>query len=265
MPSRYRVPAAIAFATSVSTSSRLSHDKHSSASVACVASTMGLAVKLPKKGLVSSIAKMLSPSTRQAPTSLLNFGSKDRPSDSKKARDLGSDLSVGEFDHVLHKQRIRSLNSIPTFKALTELVNALEAARSQPQLALLVLHEDISTLGASQLESYVEQRHQNFIEYAHRVQLAGSLQKQNQLFQIRGLVRDVHHGDLAQELAGGVGSAVLRIENHIRDFTNAELQTVITLQKLAFDPLAIDERPMLAALINHTERTVLGYDQRVVP
>jgi AAA domain (dynein-related subfamily) len=53
----------------------------------------------------------------------------------EKARDLGGDLSVGEFDHVLHKQRIRSLNSIPTFKALTELVNALEAAHSQPRAA----------------------------------------------------------------------------------------------------------------------------------
>lgn len=49
----------------------------------------------------------------------------------EKARDL----SVGEFDHVLHKQRIRSLNSIPTFKALTELVNALEAAHNQPRAA----------------------------------------------------------------------------------------------------------------------------------
>jgi hypothetical protein len=53
----------------------------------------------------------------------------------EKARDLGSDLSVGEFDHVLHKQRIRNLNSIPTFKALTELVNALEAAHSQSRAA----------------------------------------------------------------------------------------------------------------------------------
>jgi hypothetical protein len=53
----------------------------------------------------------------------------------EKARDLGGDLSVGEFDHVLHKQRIRSLNSIPTFKALTELVNALEAAHSQSRAA----------------------------------------------------------------------------------------------------------------------------------
>jgi hypothetical protein len=52
-----------------------------------------------------------------------------------KARDLGSDLSVGEFGHVLDQHRVRNLNSVPTLKALSELVNALETAHKQPRAA----------------------------------------------------------------------------------------------------------------------------------
>jgi hypothetical protein len=53
----------------------------------------------------------------------------------EKARDLGSDLSVGEFGYVLDQQRVRNMNSVPTLKALSELVNALEAAHKQPRAA----------------------------------------------------------------------------------------------------------------------------------
>jgi hypothetical protein len=53
----------------------------------------------------------------------------------QKARDLGSDLSVGEFDHVLSSQRIRSLNQVPTLEALSALVVALEAFHGQPEAA----------------------------------------------------------------------------------------------------------------------------------
>jgi hypothetical protein len=53
----------------------------------------------------------------------------------QKARDLGADLSVGEFDHVLSSQRIRSLNQVPTLKALSGLVVALEAFHGQPEAA----------------------------------------------------------------------------------------------------------------------------------
>ena len=58
---------------------------------------------------------------------------------------------------------------------------------------------------------------------------------------------------------------MLRIEDYIRDFTNPELQTVIPFQNPAFDPFAIDECPMLAALVNNTERAILRNDQGVVP
>jgi hypothetical protein len=53
----------------------------------------------------------------------------------QKARDLGADLSVGEFDHVMSSQRIRSLNQVPTLKALSALVVALEAFHGQPEAA----------------------------------------------------------------------------------------------------------------------------------
>jgi hypothetical protein len=53
----------------------------------------------------------------------------------QKARDLGADLSVGEFDHVMSSQRIRSLNQVPTLKALSGLVVALEALHGQPEAA----------------------------------------------------------------------------------------------------------------------------------
>jgi hypothetical protein len=53
----------------------------------------------------------------------------------QKARDLGVDLSVGEFDHILSSQQIRGLNQVPTLKALSGLVVALEAFHGQPQVA----------------------------------------------------------------------------------------------------------------------------------
>jgi hypothetical protein len=53
----------------------------------------------------------------------------------EKARDLGASLSVGEFDHVMSSQRISSLNQVPTLKALSALVVALEAFHGKPQAA----------------------------------------------------------------------------------------------------------------------------------
>jgi hypothetical protein len=83
-------PAASALRNSASTSSRLSHDRQTSTSVLRVASATGFDVKVLKKSCVSSIAWMLPSSiTRQAPWSLLNFGSKCRPRLSKKARERG--------------------------------------------------------------------------------------------------------------------------------------------------------------------------------
>ncbi len=37
---------------------------------------------------------------------------------------------------------------------------------------------------------------------------------------------------------------MLRIENHIRNFANAELQTVVALQSFALDAFTVDEGPM---------------------
>ena len=86
------------------------------------------------------------------------------------------------------------------------------APGGQPQFAVFVLHEDIAAFGARELQGRIEQRHQDFIEHADRIQLARSFQKQSQLLQIGGLIRDVHPGNLAEKFAGGVGGAVLRVE-----------------------------------------------------
>jgi hypothetical protein len=44
----------------------------------------------------------------------------------QKARDLAEGMSVGQFDYIMQKLQIRSLDSIPTVQALIDLVRALE-------------------------------------------------------------------------------------------------------------------------------------------
>ena len=58
---------------------------------------------------------------------------------------------------------------------------------------------------------------------------------------------------------------MLRIENHVRNFTNAELQPVVAFESLTLDSFPVDERPVLAALVDDAEDSVFGHDQRMVP
>ena len=57
---------------------------------------------------------------------------------------------------------------------------------------------------------------------------------------------------------------MLRIENHISNFTNSELQPVVAFESLTLDSLPVDERPVLAALVDDAEDPVFGDDQRVI-
>ena len=66
----------------------------------------------------------------------------------------------------------------------------------------------------------------------------------------------MNSGNLAQELARGVGGGMVRMENDVGDVANTELDAVVALQILALNPLAVDEGPMLAALIDHAELPV---------
>ena len=54
---------------------------------------------------------------------------------------------------------------------------------------------------------------------------------------------------------------MLRIKNYINGFADAKFQAIISLQSLAINALSIDERAMLAGLINHTELAILRNDE----
>ena len=74
----------------------------------------------------------------------------------------------------------------------------------------------------------------------------------------------MHHGDLAEKFAGGIGGGVLGIEDDIGDVANPELQAVIPLQRLALNLFAVDEGSMFAALVDDAKFTVFRDDQGVV-
>jgi hypothetical protein len=138
------------------------------------------------------------------------------------------------------------------------------APRCQAQLSLVILHENKGALAPRELEGHIEKGHQDFIQHPDRVQLAGGFEEQNQFFQIRGFIGDVHHRDLAKEFAGRIGGGVLGIEDHVGDIANSKFQPVVALQRLALDFLAIDKGAVLAALVHHAEFAVFRDDHGMV-
>ena len=74
----------------------------------------------------------------------------------------------------------------------------------------------------------------------------------------------MNSGNLAQELARGVGGGMVRMENDVGDVANTEFDAVVALQILALNPLAVDERSMFTALVNDEEFSVFGCDQGVI-
>ncbi len=70
--------------------------------------------------------------------------------------------------------------------------------------------------------------------------------------------------NLAQEIAGGVGGDVLRVEDNVDGISRPKLNAIISLQQLALDALAINESSVLAALVNYEELPVLRNDESMV-
>ena len=128
------------------------------------------------------------------------------------------------------------------------------------QVAVGIAQENEAAFGARQAQRRVDQRDQDFVEHADRIELARSFQEQRQLFEIAGLGRDLNAGNLAEEFARGVRSRVQRMKNQVRDVARAELQSIVARQFAAIDAFAVDEGSMLAALVDDKEFAVLGHD-----
>src|SRR5205823_1290998 len=106
------------------------------------------------------------------------------------------------------------------------------------------------------------QSYQNLVKHACGIELARSLQEERQLLQIRGVGGNLYSGNLAEELARGVGAGMMRMKNHIRHIADAELHPVIALQRFALYPFSVHERTVLTALVNHAKLPVFRSDQR---
>src|ERR1700745_2167221 len=57
---------------------------------------------------------------------------------------------------------------------------------------------------------------------------------------------------------------MLGMEDGVNVIASAEFQTVVSFKRLALDPLAVDKRSMLAALIFDKKFAIVGDDKRVV-
>jgi hypothetical protein len=114
------------------------------------------------------------------------------------------------------------------------------------------------------LQRDVQHRHQNFIEYSRRIQLARGLQKQDEFFQVRGFLLDLDAGDLAEKFPSRVGSCLSRIEQEIGGVSRAKFQTVAPFQFLPLDTLSIHESAVFASQIDEEKIFPLLHDLRMV-
>ena len=57
---------------------------------------------------------------------------------------------------------------------------------------------------------------------------------------------------------------MMGMKDDVGNIAHAELDAIVALQRLALHPLAVDERSMLAALVDDAELAVFGGDQGVV-
>src|SRR5580658_7495334 len=138
------------------------------------------------------------------------------------------------------------------------------ASRDQPQFAFVVFQKNVAALGPRQPQGDIEHGHQNFVEHSRGVQLARRLEKQTEFFEIGSFRGDLYAGKLAQEFAGSIGSGVRGIKKNVGGITRPEFQAVIALEFLALDPLSVDERAMLASLIDQVEVVAFQHNLRVV-
>ena len=126
----------------------------------------------------------------------------------------------------------------------------------QTQIAILGFQEDIASFGTGKIQGGIEQGHQDFIQNPDSVQLARGFQEKRQFFKIGGFSRNVDARDLAKKITGAVRACVVGMKNDVGDIADAEFKAIIPFQGLALNPLAVDEGPMLAALIDHAELPV---------
>src|SRR5581483_354822 len=124
--------------------------------------------------------------------------------------------------------------------------------------------ENVPAFGTGQLESSFDQGHQDFIEHARSVQLAGGFQEHGQLFQVGGVGRDVQSRNLAEKLARRAGAWVRRIEKNVNPIPDPEFQSVIALKLTPVNAQAIHECAVLAALVDDPEGAILRHDLGMV-
>ena len=94
--------------------------------------------------------------------------------------------------------------------------------------------------------------------------LRAASRNKSQLLEVAGFLRDLDPGNLAQEVARRVRGAVRRIENGVGRIARAKLQAIVALQLLPLDTLSVDERAVLAALVDEKESGFFQHDERVV-
>ena len=78
------------------------------------------------------------------------------------------------------------------------------------------------------------------------------------------MAEHVDAGNLAEELAGGVGRALQRIEDHIHGVADAELQAVAALELLALHSFPVDEGSVLAPLVDDVELSIFRNNQGMI-
>ena len=67
----------------------------------------------------------------------------------------------------------------------------------EAEFAFVIFEEDVAAFGFGQTQGDLQHGEQDFIEYAGGVQLAGGFEKQRQLLEVGGFLRDLNAGDLA--------------------------------------------------------------------
>src|ERR1022692_3070265 len=77
-------------------------------------------------------------------------------------------------------------------------------------------------------------------------------------------MRDLDPRNLAEELARRIRGAVRRIEDGIGRIACAKLQAIVALQLLPLNAFPVDERTVLAALIDEEKPFSFENDQRVI-
>ena len=94
--------------------------------------------------------------------------------------------------------------------------------------------------------------------------LRAASRNKRELFKVRGFLRNLNAGNLAEELAGRIRCAVRRIKNGVGGIARAEFQTIIALEPLPLNAFAVDKRTVLAPLIDEEESIFFEHDEGVV-